>query len=67
MYEEDIKILKELDMLKEEHKELNEAIGTTAGNKISDQLTLQRLKKRKLWLKERILMLESLIYPDIIA
>ena len=61
---EDKKILQELDELKAEHRTIDIAIGELAG---ADMLRIQRLKKRKLHLRDRIALLESMLYPDIIA
>lgn len=56
-----------LEMLKIEHRDLDEAIAAlvTAGN--ADQLRVARLKKRKLQLRDRIIMVENQLVPDIIA
>ena len=64
---EEEKHMKELEALKKEHRELDENItrATTEGTK--DQLSLQRMKKRKLWLRDRIAVLYSILYDDIIA
>lgn len=64
---EEEKLQKELDVLVKEHKELDEMIKGLTENKIQDQLRVQRLKKRKLWLKDRITQLREYLYPDIIA
>lgn len=61
------KLLRELDMLLKEHKELDVTIQDLARETVIDQLRIQRLKKRKLWLKDRIAQVQSLIHPDIIA
>ena len=61
---EDRKILQELDQLKAEHRTIDLAIDELEG---ADMLRIQRLKKRKLMLRDRIAYLESLLYPDIIA
>jgi hypothetical protein len=53
--------------LKTEHRDLDDVIARLAGQAPVDQLQLQRLKKRKLLLKDRILKLESELLPDIIA
>ena len=34
---------------------------------VADQMLIQRLKKRKLALKDRIVQLENILFPDIIA
>ncbi|MBH0239402.1 YdcH family protein [Methylobrevis albus] len=57
----------ELARLRQEHRDLDAAIDalTKLGN--SDSLQIQRLKKRKLALKDRIGFLEDQVVPDIIA
>ena len=57
----------ELEVLKGEHRDLDEAISTLQEKAGSDRLTIQRLKKRKLRLKDKIVHLEDQITPDIIA
>ncbi|WP_018699443.1 YdcH family protein [Amorphus coralli] len=57
----------ELVRLKTEHQDLDAAIAAMAGSGVGDQIQIQRLKKRKLQLKDRIYQLEDLLYPDIIA
>lgn len=64
---EEEKLLREFDMLRHEHDGLDEIIENSLGQPNYDALTVQRLKKRKLWLKDKIAQLESIIYPDIIA
>jgi hypothetical protein len=56
-----------LEVLKREHRDLDEAIHVleTAGR--PDPLTLRRLKKQKLHLKDQIARLDDLLTPDIIA
>jgi hypothetical protein len=56
-----------LELLKIEHRDLDEAIAALveAGN--TDQLRAARLKKRKLHLRDRIVLLENQLIPDIIA
>ena len=53
--------------LKEEHQDLDAAISSMAEQGVFDQLRLQRMKKRKLQLKDEIARLEDALYPDIIA
>ena len=57
----------ELGKLRQEHRDLDAAIHALvmAGN--ADSLQVQRLKKRKLALKDRIGFLEDQVVPDIIA
>ncbi len=53
--------------LKTEHRDLDDAIARLLDKAPFDQLQLQRLKKRKLMLKDQISRLESRLLPDIIA
>src|SRR3954464_8241944 len=57
----------ELARLKQEHRDLDTAIEALESMVAGDQLQIQRLKKRKLALKDRISSLEDQITPDIIA
>jgi hypothetical protein len=57
----------ELSRLKEEHRDLDGAIEALERMVAGDQLQIQRLKKRKLGLKDRIAFLEDQLTPDIIA
>ena len=57
----------ELARLKEEHRDLDTAIEALERMAASDQLQIQRLKKRKLILKDRIAHIEDELTPDIIA
>jgi hypothetical protein len=57
----------ELATKRQEHSDLNAAIDTLTQSKVADRMLLQRLKKRKLALKDRIVQLENLLLPDIIA
>jgi len=56
-----------LEQLKSEHRDLDDVIDRLAGDAAPDLLQLQRLKKRKLMLKDQIAKLESGSIPDIIA
>ena len=56
-----------LGELETEHRDLDEVIGQLAGGNLSDQLRTQRLKKRKLALKDEITRLHGKLLPDIIA
>jgi hypothetical protein len=53
--------------LRTEHRDLDDVIARLSENKPFDQIQLQRLKKRKLLLKDFILQVESRLLPDIIA
>lgn len=57
----------EIDRLREEHRDLDAAIAALQAAAVVDQLQMQRLKKRKLLLRDRISKLEDQITPDIIA
>ncbi|HUC09678.1 MAG TPA: DUF465 domain-containing protein [Stellaceae bacterium] len=56
-----------LAALKSEHRDLDDVIARLSERAPQDQLQLQRLKKRKLLLRDRIAKLESELVPDIIA
>jgi hypothetical protein len=66
MSDEDV-LRRKLDELKIEHRDLDEVIDQIAHQFPYDQLKLQRLKKRKLVLKDLIARMESRLVPDIIA
>jgi hypothetical protein len=55
-----------LEALKGEHRDLDTAIGALE-ERGTDPLTVKRLKKQKLLLKDRIAALEDRLTPDIIA
>ncbi|MDC1482119.1 DUF465 domain-containing protein [Ascidiaceihabitans sp.] len=57
----------ELEVFRTDHRALDEAISKLIEARTSDQLTLRRLKKQKLWLKDRITVIEDRLTPDIIA
>ena len=64
----DVEALKaKLAALKTEHRDLDEVISRIASARPFDQLQIQRLKKRKLMLKDQISKIESELLPDIIA
>jgi hypothetical protein len=64
----DVESLKaKLAALKAEHRDLDDVIARLAERAPFDQLQLQRLKKRKLLLKDQISKIESELLPDIIA
>ncbi len=56
-----------LEVLRREHRDLDEAIAALSQHSLTHSLTLQRLKKQKLSLKDRIARLEDELTPDIIA
>lgn len=57
----------DLARLKQEHRDLDMAIEALEHMIAGDQLQVQRLKKRKLVLKDQIIRLEDQLRPDIIA
>ena len=65
---EEQQILKaRLQVLESEHRDLDDVIERLSEDKPFDQLQLQRLKKRKLVLKDEMALVRSRILPDIIA
>ncbi len=56
-----------LEVLRREHRDLDEAIHLMETSGRADQLTLKRLKKQKLMLKDQIARIEDILTPDIIA
>ncbi len=64
---EDEELRARLEELKSEHRDLDQVIARINETAPYDQLQIQRLKKRKLLLKDHILKLQDRLYPDIIA
>ena len=58
---------KQLEDLRAEHRDLDDVIARVVEQAPCDQLRVQRLKKRKLLLRDLIQQLESNLLPDIIA
>lgn len=56
-----------LEVLRREHRDLDEAIHALESRSTSDILTIRRLKKQKLALRDQIRMIEDRLLPDIIA
>ena len=65
--EEKAQIRERLHALEIEHHDLDDVISRLAADPRQDQLQLQRLKKRKLMLKDQIQRLRARLIPDIIA
>ena len=63
----DIEIRKKLFELREEHRALDDSIAQISQANPNDQLTLSRLKRQKLHLKDQIIYFEDQLRPDIIA
>ena len=57
----------ELEVLRREHRDLDDAIEALQEARRADQLQLRRLKKQKLGLKDKIARIEDKLTPDIIA
>jgi len=57
----------ELQTLRQEHRDLDDAIAALHADRLADALALRRLKKKKLDLKDRIRRIEDELTPDIIA
>jgi len=60
-------LLRKLHELRSEHRDLDTVIARLCDHGALDQLQLQRLKKRKLLLKDEIARVESRLIPDNIA
>jgi hypothetical protein len=58
---------KKLEDLRSQHRDLDDVIERVTEQVPFDQLQVQRLKKRKLNLKDQIIKIESQLLPDIIA
>ncbi|MFV0512394.1 MAG: YdcH family protein [Jhaorihella sp.] len=57
----------ELEVFRRQHSDLDQAIAALTDRGTADQLTVKRLKKQKLRLKDRIAQIEDRLTPDIIA
>ena len=67
MNEDKQELLNQLSALEQEHGDLDDIIHSLQGEKTINLLQMQRLKKRKLLLKDKITNLKDRIEPDIIA
>ena len=56
-----------LDVLQAEHSDLDDAIARLTDLPPTDELLLRRLKKRKHFIKDRILLIEQMLDPDELA
>ena len=60
-------LLVKLEELKLEHRDLDDVIHHLQHAGVMEQLQLQRLKRRKLKLKDQIASIENRLIPDILA
>jgi hypothetical protein len=65
--EEERTLREQLARLQQEHRDLDAAIAALASSPGSDLIQVQRLKKRKLVLRDTIRRIEDQLTPDIIA
>jgi hypothetical protein len=65
--EEERELRTQLSRLQQEHRDLDAAIAALQESPGSDLIQVQRLKKRKLVLRDRITFIEDELTPDIIA
>jgi hypothetical protein len=65
--EEERELNLELERLKQEHRDLDSAIDALLATTGHDRIQVQRLKKRKLQLRDRMSAIEDQLFPDIIA
>jgi hypothetical protein len=65
--DEEIELRAQLAQLRQEHRDLDVAIEALHNTASADRLQVQRLKKRKLHLRDRIIQIEDQLTPDIIA
>ncbi len=66
-FETDEQIQHRMEELRLEHRDLDDVIARLSDEVPFDQLQVQRLKKRKLLLKDEVARLEAMLIPDIIA
>ena len=64
---EELELRAQLSRLQQEHRDLDAAINALAMSPGSDVIQVQRLKKRKLVLRDKIRSIEDQLTPDIIA
>jgi hypothetical protein len=57
----------QLELLKLEHRDLDDAIAALTAQNVIDQMQIARLKKKKLVLKDQIMRLHDQLVPDILA
>lgn len=67
MAEAERTLVEKLEVLRVEHRDLDDAITRMEQGPYVDQLRLRRMKKRKLQLKDFIALIESRLIPDLDA
>jgi hypothetical protein len=65
--QEESELRAQLARLRQEHRDLDAAIEALQAVPGTDILQIQRLKKRRLFLRDRITFIEDQLTPDIIA
>lgn len=65
--EEEARIHAEIARLTQEHRDLDDMISRVSESAPFDQLQMQRMKKRKLMVKDQLSRLNAMLVPDIIA
>lgn len=65
--DEELQLIKKLESLNLEHKELDQMIDALNAEDFKDVFKLHQLKKKRLNLRDEICKLQDAIYPDIIA
>jgi hypothetical protein len=65
--EDQEKLRERLALLKDEHRDMDDAIMALSHRVVPDMLQLQRLKRKKLILRDEIISIESQLLPNIIA
>lgn len=60
-------LIAQLAEIEKEHEYLHNILDSQQYSSIFGELEEQRMKKRKLWLKDRIALLRSMLHPDVIA
>jgi hypothetical protein len=63
----DSEVKRRIEQLYLEHRDLDDIIARLVETTPHDQLQVQRLKKRKLFIKDQIILLERQLTPDILA
>ena len=65
--EQEAKLGLELAAKRQEHAKLDAAVHALSDTHSTDKMMIQRMKKQKLAVKDRIVQLEKILLPDIIA